>query len=182
MSRFTRGGSILATVVTALAVLPGTTSADPPARFHDHSSQTFEFNLCGISGEGTLVSTSNLISFADGSSRVTYSSKATYTNPLNGRSVRLASAGQQISGQSIVDDQAGTVTVVFSTAGLYQRIQTGHGAVILRDAGLITTRVTFDLETGEVISRTTVINGPHPQQDPEFDFDAFCEIITDALA
>jgi hypothetical protein len=39
---------------------------------------------------------------------------------------------------------------------------------------------TFDLETGDFISSDVIIKGPHPEA--ESDFEAFCEVMTDALS
>jgi len=52
---------------------------------------------------------------------------------------------------------------------------------LLRDAGIITFADTFDLATGELISsEVTVVKGPHPELDS--DFEAFCDVVTEALA
>lgn len=61
-----------------------------------------------------------------------------------------------------------------------RKIQTAHGPVLLRDAGVITFVDTFDLETFELISSDVIIKGPHPEA--ESDFALFCEVFTEALA
>ena len=80
----------------------------------------------------------------------------------------------------MVDEEAGTITFLTSYKGLPEKIQTAHGAVLLRDAGIITFADTFDLETGAFISTEIVVNkGPHPEADS--DFTLFCDVITEAL-
>jgi hypothetical protein len=126
------------------------------------------------------VVTDNFFLYADEAFKDTSSFKATYTNPVNGQSVVVSSAGQIIGSSAVVDEEAGTITFLTSYKGLPEKIQTAHGAVLLRDAGIITFADTFDLETGEFISSETIVNkGPHPEADS--DFTLFCEVISGAL-
>jgi hypothetical protein len=75
----------------------------------------------------------------------------------------------------------GTSPTWAQTRRLPEKINTAHGAVLLRDAGVITFADTFDLVTGEFISSETIVNkGPHPEADS--DFTLFCEMVTGALA
>jgi hypothetical protein len=92
-----------------------------------------------------------------------------------------ASAGQATGPAPVVDEQAGTITFTATYKGLPEKIQTAHGPVLLRDAGVITFADTFDLQTGEFISSETLVNnGPHPEADS--DFTRFCEVVGGALA
>jgi hypothetical protein len=84
-----------------------------------------------------------------------------------------------VTGTAVIDEQAGTITFVTSFVGLPEKIQTAQGAVLLRDAGVITFADTFDLETGEFLGSEVTIKGPHPEADS--DFVLFCEVITEAL-
>ena len=166
-------------LVAALAVLPGTAlAAKPIAQFHDHFTDSFSDEICGIPVDVELVVTDNFFLYADESFKDTSSFMATFTNPVNGKSVNLSSAGQ-ITGSAIVDEEAGTVTFVTTYKGLPEKIQTANGRVLLRDAGIISFVDTFDLDTGEFISSDVIIKGPHPEADS--DFTLFCEVITEAL-
>jgi hypothetical protein len=99
---------------------------------------------------------------------------------VNGKSVVVSNAGQVTGPPPVVDEEAGTITFLTSFKGLPEKIQTAQGAVLLRDAGIITFADTFDLETGEFISSETIVNkGPHPEADS--DFTLFCEVISGAL-
>jgi hypothetical protein len=170
----------LLVALTALAVLAGTAlGAKPIEQFHDHFTDSFSGVICGIPVDIDIVVTDNFFVYADGSFTDTASVMQTFTNPVNGASVAVSSAGR-ITGTAIVDEEAGTITFLTSFIGLPERIQTSGGPVLSRDAGIITFADTFDLETGEFISfEITVNKGPHPEADAEFAL--FCEVITEAL-
>ena len=174
--------ALVVCLVGVFAVLPGTASAAKPiAQFHDHFTDSFSDEICGIAVDVDLVVTDNFSLYADGTFKDTSSVQSTFTNPANGKSVVLSNAGQVSGPPPIVDEDAGTITFINSFKGLPEKIQTAQGPVLLRDAGVITFADTFDLETGEFISSETIVNnGPHPEADS--DFTLFCEVITGALA
>jgi hypothetical protein len=179
MGRNTLRGALLLALITALALVPGTAlGAKPIAQFHDHFTDNFSAEICGIPADGHIVLTDNFFLYADDSFKDTSSVQVTFTNPVNGKAVVISNAGQ-VTGQAIVDEVAGTITFVDSFKGLPEKIQTAHGAVLLRDAGIITFVNTFDLETGEFISSEIIVKGPHPEADS--DFTLFCEVISGAL-
>ena len=180
MARPTFLRALLVALITALTVLPaGALAAKPIAQFHDHFTESFSDELCGIPVDVDIVVTDNFFLYADESFKDTSSVQATFTNPVNGKSVVVSNAGQ-ITGEAIVDEEAGTVTFLTSFKGLPEKIQTEKGPVLLRDAGIITFADTFDLETGEFISSEITVNkGPHPEADS--DFTLFCEVISTAL-
>ena len=173
--------TLLVALVTALVVLPTPAlAAKPIAQFHDHFTDSFSDEICGIAVDVDLVVTDNFFVYADGTTKDTSSFKQTFTNPENGKSVVLSGAGQVTGPPPVVDEEAGTITFLTSFKGLPEKIQTAHGAVLLRDAGIITFADTFDLETGEFISSETIVNkGPHPEADS--DFTLFCEVMSGAL-
>ena len=171
---------LLVAFVTALVVFPAPAlAAQPIEQFHDHFTDSFSDEICGIPVDVDVVVTDNFFLYADGTFKDTSSFKQTFTNPENGQSVVLSSAGQVTGPPPVVDEEAGTITFLVSYQGLPEKIQTAQGPVLLRDAGLITFADTFDLETGEFISSETIIKGPHPEA--ESDFALFCEVITGAL-
>jgi hypothetical protein len=182
MGRLTLPRALLVAFITALAVLPaGALGARPVEQFHDHFTESFSDEICGIPVDVDLVVTDNFSLYADGSFKDTSSFMATYTNPVNEKSVVVSSAGQIAGPAEIVDEEAGTITFLTSYMGLPEKIRTAQGPVLLRDAGVITFLNTFDLETGDLISSEIIVNkGPHP--DAESDFTLFCEVISEALA
>jgi hypothetical protein len=181
MGRPTVARAVLVALITALAVLPASAfGAKPVEQFHDHFTDSFSDETCGIPVDVDLMVTDNFVLYADESFKDTSSIKATVTNPLNGKSVVISSAGLVSGPAPIVDEEAGTITFFTSFKGLPEKIQTANGPVLLRDAGFVTFADTFDLETGEFISEEiTVNNGPHPELDS--DFTLFCDVISEAL-
>ncbi|PYV35552.1 MAG: hypothetical protein DMG09_19465 [Acidobacteria bacterium] len=158
----------------------GALGAKPVEQFHDHFTDSFSDEICGIPVDIDIVVTDNFFVYADGSFKDTSSFMTTFTNPLNGKSIVISSAGQITGPAPLIDEEAGTFTFLTSFIGLPEKIQTAKGPVLLRDAGIITFADTFDLETGEFISSEITVNkGPHPEADS--DFTLFCEVISGAL-
>ena len=170
--------AVFAALIVLLAMPGIALAAKPVDAFHDHFTDSFSDEACGIPVQFDIVVTDNFFLFADGSSRDTSSAKTTLTNPENGKSVVLSSAGSRTD-TSLIDEQAGTVTFVTTYKGLPEKLQTAHGPVLTRDAGLITFADTFDLDTGDFIGSEVTVNGPHPEADS--DFLLLCEVITEAL-
>ncbi len=111
MLRNTRVLAIVAAAMLAL-VLPGTTlAAKPIAQFHDHFTDSFSDNVCGIDVDVALVVTDNFYLFADDSFKDTSSVRQTWTNPANGKAVTISSAGVLV-GTAVIDEDAGTITSV----------------------------------------------------------------------
>jgi hypothetical protein len=178
MSRLSFRQALAAAFAVAVVLPAAALAAKPVERFHDNFRETFSDEVCGIPVNGVVAGVDNFFVYADDSFKDTSSVKTTYTNPDNGKSVRVSNAGQ-VTGTAIVDEDAGTITFRTTYKGLPEKIQTSHGRVLLRDAGVITFVETFDLETGDLISTDVVIKGPHPEA--ESDFEAFCEVVTGAL-
>jgi hypothetical protein len=181
MGRLTLVRALLVALVTALAVLPTSAlGAKPIEQFHDHFTESFSDEICGIPVDINLVATDNFSLYADESFKDTSSFRSTVTNPVNGKSVVISSAGLVRGSAPIVDEEAGTITFLTSFKGLPEKIQTSNGPVLIRDAGFVTFADTFDLATGEFISSEITVNkGPHPDLDS--DFTLFCEVISEAL-
>jgi hypothetical protein len=173
--------ALLIASIAALAVVPGTAlGAKPLEQFHDHFTDSFSTEICGFPVDAQITVTDNFFVFAD-SFKDTSSVSVVYINPANGKSVSVFNAGQVVGPPPIIDEEAGTITFLTSYKGLPEKIQTGGGPVLLRDAGIITFADTFDLETGEFISSEVIVNnGPHPEADS--DFTLFCEVISGALS
>jgi len=172
-------GGAAALMLTA-APAGAAVGAKPIAQFHDHFTESFSDEICGIPVDVEIVVTDNFFVYEGDSFKDTASFRATFTNPVNGKSVLNSSAGQVSGPPPIVDEEAGTITFLTSFKGLPEKIQTANGPVLLRDAGIITFADTFDLETGDFISSEIVVNkGPHPEADS--DFTLFCEVISEAL-
>jgi hypothetical protein len=170
--------AVFAALIVTLALPGATLAAKPIAAFHDHFTDSFPSDVCGIAVQVDLVVTDNFFEYADGSFRDAASVMSTYTNPDNGKSVVVSSAGT-VTGTAIIDEQANTITFVTTYKGLPEKIQTGHGRVLTRDAGIISFRDTFDLTTGDFLGTEVTMRGPHPEADA--DFALFCDVVTAAL-
>jgi hypothetical protein len=171
---------VLAALLAVSALLPGTTLAasKPIEQFHDQFTDSFSTDLCGIEVDAVIVVSDNFFLYEDGSFKDASSFRATYTNPDNGKSVLLSSAGIVI-GTAIIDEGAGTISFTTSYMGLPEKIQSARGRVLLRDAGMITFTDTFDLETGDFLGTEVTISGPHPEA--ESDFTLFCDTVVPEL-
>ncbi|MEO6579126.1 MAG: hypothetical protein ABIO99_09560, partial [Candidatus Limnocylindria bacterium] len=112
----------------ALTVLPATAlGAKPIEQFHDHFTESFSGEICGIPVDVKVVVTDNFFLYADETFKDTGSVKQTFTNPVNGKSVRLSSAGTVSGPPPIVDEEAGTITFLVSFKGLPEKIQSADG-------------------------------------------------------
>jgi hypothetical protein len=171
---------VLAALLAVLALLPGTALAasKPIEQFHDQFTDSFSTDLCGIEVDAVIVVSDNFFVYQDGSFKDASSFRATYTNPDNGKSVLVSSAGI-VTGTAIIDEGAGTISYTTSFNGLPEKIQSARGGVLVRDAGIITFIDTFDLETDEFLGTEVTISGPHPEA--ESDFTLFCDAVIPAL-
>jgi hypothetical protein len=172
---------LISAFALALFLIPGTAlgASKPIDQFHDHFTDSFSTDLCGIEVDAVIVVTDNFFLYEGDAFKDASSVRITYTNPDNGNSVVVSSAGT-ISGTSIIDEEAGTITFVNTYKGLPEKIQTANGRVLTRDAGVITFMDTFDLETEEFLGSEVSVRGPHPEADA--DFALFCETVVSALA
>jgi hypothetical protein len=170
--------AVFTALIVALAVPGATLAAGPVAAFHDHFTDSFPSDICGIPVQVDIVVSDNFFEYADGSFKDAASNMSTFTNPDNGKSVVVSSAGT-VTGTAIIDVQANTITFVTTYKGLPEKIQTAHGRILSRDAGIISFRDTFDLTTGDFLGTEVIINGPHPEADA--DFALFCNVVAGAL-
>ena len=172
-------------ILAGLTVAPVSADAAGPLVFHERISDSAEdVDLCGINVDAVatgvftdkvfLDSEGNFVRFMS-----SLSIKTTFTAD-NGKSVVIQAAQNFVDPGFVIDEAAGTITFTSTFKGLPEKISTLNGAVLLRDAGVISFVDTFDLDEGFFISSDVVIQGPHP--DAESDFVLFCEVITAALA
>jgi hypothetical protein len=167
----------------ALALMPATALAAPPGHEHFRDVGTFvDPDFCGTGQtiNGSFDARVNLWISPEGAEelvRTTFSTKQVFTNPDTGDSVTVSSAGMTTE-VLISGDPDGLHTILGTTKGLPEKIQTTHGPVLLRDAGIIAVLFTFDGD--EILEREiVVVKGPHPEADA--DFELFCEVMVPAL-
>jgi hypothetical protein len=120
--------TLLVALVTALVVFPAPAlAAKPIAQFHDHFTDSFSDEICGIPVDVDVVVTDNFFVYADDTFKDTSSVKQTFTNPANGKSVVLSVAGQITGPPPVVDEEAGTITFLTSFKGLPEKIRRRTG-------------------------------------------------------
>ncbi|MEJ7786590.1 MAG: hypothetical protein WKF96_17450 [Solirubrobacteraceae bacterium] len=101
-----------------------------------------------------------------------------FTNPDSCKSVTLSSSGRFTS-TLLAGTLGGVHTYLNTYKGLPAKVQTTHGGVLIRDAGVITFADTFDADDN--LGSTTVVNeGPHPEADS--DFTLFCDTVVPVLS
>ncbi len=101
----------------------------------------------------------------------------TFTNPLTGDTVinRFANRTKVVL---VSGDPEGLHEVLVTVTGLPELIKGPHGGVLIRDAGYVLLRQTYDGEEF-ISSEVVVMHGPHP--DLESDFELFCQVMPGAL-
>lgn len=167
----------LLAVVGAVA----TSGAQAAQVFHAHGTFSTTDTVCGIPGvKIDIKSDQNTVMSADGAFKTTGSFRQTYTNPVNGKSVIVYTAGQGSGTSSVFDPVASTITFDLIYKGLPEKIQASNGPVLIRDAGTITLREVFDATTGENLSESIVsVTGPHPIAESAFNIS--CDIVDAAI-
>ena len=184
MSRLKIVRPFLLVGLVALVAVPAALGAKPEI-FHVQVDDFIEdVDLCGLTVDVEVTGTATDKVFFDNEGNfVRFSSTSsimqTFTD-ADGDQVIVQNANVFEDVEPIVDEEAGTITFVITFVGLPELVKTPHGALLLRDAGVITFADTFDLETGEFLGTEVLVNrGPHP--DADSDFELFCEVITEAL-
>ena len=168
----------IATVVACVTAATGLAAGSTQVT---HFLDTHPSNVCGFSGtsavHGTLV-------FRDTGNGTSFTSETFFGvfTADNGKSTTLSFAGPIKQMSLVIDEQAGTVTIVTTTGGLYERLSITHGPTLSRDAGIFTQVDVFKYTgdpnnpIGDFISQTlTDLHGPHP--DLLSGFSVFCDVI-----
>jgi len=164
-----------------LALMASTASAAP---LTDHFRVTFSDTLpdtqCGIDGTSVFNGLDNIQVFADGTFKAETQVNQVFTSAATGKSVLLFFAFQFVEAGPI-DNGDGTVTFTGTYKGLKEKLKLPNGAILSRDAGLVTFSNAFDATTGDFLGETvSTQNGPHPDVDSGFTL--FCDVIVPALS
>jgi len=92
----------------------------------------------------------------------------------------VQSAGLRCTREDATDNGDGTITFTETHKGLMEKLKLPNGAVLSRDAGLVTFNDTFNAATGEFLGQTiSPENGPYPDLDSGAAL--FCDVIVPAL-
>jgi hypothetical protein len=157
-------------IVTMLACVTAATSLAAGSTQVDHFSFTTPPHLlCGIEGTAVVHGTSVFRDTGNG----TYFMSGTFFGVFtadNGRSTTLTGAGPvKQASPATIDAQAGTVTIMTTYGGLYEKFSITGGPTLSIDAGRVTFVDVFQYTgvpsdpVGDFISETVSdLQGPHP--------------------
>ena len=171
--------TVLACVTAATCLAAGSTQVT-------HFSFTKPSNVCGFSGttaaHGTLV-------FRDTGNGTYFMSKTFFGvfTADNGKSATLSFAGPvRQTSPPVIDEQAGTVTIMTTAGGLFEKLSITRGPTLTRDAGIVTFVDVYEYTgdpndpVGDFISETVSdLHGPHP--DFLSGFSDFCDVLVPYL-
>jgi hypothetical protein len=149
-------------------------------------SDTFPDNNCGFSGTTAVHGTSVFRDTGNGTFFGSGTFFARFTAD-NGKSATLSFAGPfKQTSPPVIDEQAGTVTIMTTFGGLFEKLSITHGPTLTRDAGIVTLGGVFEYTgdpndpVGDVISETlSGLHGPHP--DLLSGFSVFCDVLVPYL-
>ena len=122
-----RAATVFAAVVIVLALPGSALAAKPVEQFRDHFTETFENNLCGIDGTSTIVVQNTFTLYSDDSFKSAGSFRETFT-ALNGKSVKISSAGTTSGPAPVIDEEAGTITFINRSRACRRRSRPSTGA------------------------------------------------------
>ena len=172
--------TVLACVTAATGLAAGSTQVT------QFSFTTPRHQLCGIWGTAVVHGTSVFRDTGNG----TYFMSGTFFGVFtadNGRSTTLTGAGPvRQTLPPMIDDQAGTVTIMTTYGGLFEKFSITGGPTLSIDAGSATFVDVFEYTgdpnnpVGDFISETlSRLDGPHP--DLLSDFSVSCDVLVPYL-
>jgi hypothetical protein len=171
--------TVLACVTAATGLAAGSTQVE-------HFSYTVPpHNQCGISGTAAVHGTSVFRDTGNG----TYFMSGTWFGVFtadNGKSATLSFAGPaKQTSPPVIDEQAGTVTIMTTYGGLFEKLSITGGPTLTRDAGPVTLVDVYGYTgnpndpVGDFISATwSGLHGPHPDL---LDDSVFCDVLVPYL-
>ena len=156
-------------IATVLACVSAATGLAAGSTQVEHFSFTRPSNVCRISGTTVGHGTSVFRDTGNGTYFMNSSFSGVFTAE-NGRSTTLTFAGpQKQTSPAVIDEQAGTVTIVTTYGGLYEKFSITGGPTLSIDAGRATFVDVFEYTgdpnnpVGDFISETlSRLDGPHP--------------------
>jgi hypothetical protein len=179
---------ILVALTVAVATVPALTAA-PAAQAADPQVNHFEFgfdftwqDFCGtgmdVQTSGAYRGTEFLAPNQPVDERVKLEGKTVYLNPLNGKTVTLHIADTTWS-TTVSGDPAGLHVVESTTKGMATSLRTESGGTLIRDAGSLTVRETYNGD--EFLSREFIVDhGGHPILAGDF-WPVLCTVVPEAL-
>jgi hypothetical protein len=172
--------ALLACVTAATGLAAGSTQVT------HFSFTTPRHQLCGIWGTAVVHGTSVFRDTGNG----TYFMSGTFFGVFtadNGRSTTLTGAGPaRQTSPAVIDVGAGTVTIMTTYGGVFEKLSITRGPTLTRDAGIVTWVEVFEYTgdpndpVGDFISETfSGLHGPHPELLSGFSL--FCDVLVPYL-
>ena len=170
---------VVACVTAATGLAAGSTKVE-------HFSGTHPDNVCGFSGTVAVHGTAVMRDTGNGTYFANYAFFGVFTAD-NGKSATVSFAGPvKQTSPPVIDEQAGTVTIMTTYGGLFDKVSITGGATLSRDAGLVTFVGVWEYTgdpndpVGDFISETlSGLHGPHP--DLLSGFSVRCDVLVPYL-
>lgn len=173
---------LLVVAVLALTLTAAATAGPTGKPVHDVWSDSFvDTDFCGTGADVSIgVEANEKLWFGETGGdpeqvlKATFNVEVTFT--YGSTTLVERSAGQSLN-TIIVGLETGAHTHEFVERGLRARLKLANGGVLIRDAGVIIYRVSFDANGDFAGLEIVDVSGPHPS----FGTDAWCEAATEAL-
>ena len=178
---------LAAVVAVAVAVAVPTGLAAGSTQVTHFSYTTPPHLTCGILGTAVIHGTNVFRDTGDGTSFMSGNWFGVFTAADTGRSTTLSytTLVRQTS-PPVIDAGAGTVTIMSTAGGLFERLSITNGPTLSRDAGIVTLVDVYEYTgdpsnpVGDFISESLAgLHGPHP--DLLSGFSLFCDVIVPYL-
>jgi hypothetical protein len=175
-------------IATVVACVTAATSLAAGSTVVTQFSYTTPPHLtCGILGTAVIHGTNVFRDTGNGTYFMSGNWFGVFTAADTGKSTTLSYAGPvRQTSPPVIDAGAGTVTIMTTAGGLYERLSITGGPTLSRDAGIVTLvdvyKYTGDPSNpvGDFISETlSGLHGPHP--DLLSGFSLFCDVIVPYL-
>jgi hypothetical protein len=175
-------------IATGLAcVTAGTGLAAGSTQVTHFSYTTPPHTTCGILGTAVIHGTNVFRDTGDGTYFTSGNWFGVFTAADSGKSTTLSYAGPvRQTSPPVIDEGAGTVTIMSTAGGLYERLSITGGPTLSRDAGIVTFVDVYaytgdpNNPVGDFISESLAgLHGPHP--DLLSGFSLFCDVIVPYL-
>jgi hypothetical protein len=177
---------LLLAVAVAVTVAVPTGLAAGSTQVTHFSFTTPPHTQCGILGTAVIHGTSVFRDTGDGTSFMSGNRFAAFTAADSGKSATLSFAGPiRPTSPPVIDAGAGTVTIMSTTGGLFEKLSITGGPPLTRDAGPVALVDIYGYTgdpsnpVGEFISETASgLHGPHPDL---LDDSLFCDVLVPYL-
>ena len=171
----------LCAVLAAPVAIAASGGGQPAFHFHDEDAG-IDPDFCGTGKAVAFDGRVNAVSWIGETGgdfqeiKVDFNSRTTLTNPLTGAAV-IDSVAAQLTNQIVVGQESGPHTHEGTVHGLPEKLQLANGAVLIRDAGTLTYRISFDVDDNVTGVEVVRYSGNHEG----FMSDRWCDVAITEL-